>query len=141
MKPIEIFAWERTREFVALPEQQDKIFIFGDNTVDRLNGYIARKTQAVIRWLPNTFGIDTKKNRFKTDDSYFTNDDLPSYKVYIDTCLQTLQQKAETQTLVFPAWWIGTWRAMLREKAPLLLDYLNTQLFDIFGFKNEKRDG
>jgi hypothetical protein len=37
--------------------------LFGDNTEDRLNGYIPTLTQAVIRGLPNAIGIDTKKNR------------------------------------------------------------------------------
>ena len=51
-----------TREEVA--KQTDKVFLFGDNTNDRLNTkYIPSSTQAVIRELPNAIGIDTKKDR------------------------------------------------------------------------------
>lgn len=53
-----------TREYVA--SQQDKVFLFGDNTYDRTKShYVPSMTQAVIRGLPNAIGIDTKKNRYE----------------------------------------------------------------------------
>ena len=56
----EIYSGKWTRKQVS--EQQDKVFLFGDNTDDRLNTkYVPRSTQAVIRGLPNAIGIDTKK--------------------------------------------------------------------------------
>lgn len=59
---VEQFIGFWTREEVA--KQIDKVFLFGDNTNDRLNTkYIPSSTQAVIRGLPNAIGIDTKKDR------------------------------------------------------------------------------
>ena len=64
MSRVEIYKGYWTREQVA--HQQDKVFLFGDNTYDRTKThYIPSMTQAVIRGLPNAIGIDTKKNRWK----------------------------------------------------------------------------
>lgn len=59
---VEIYKGYWTRAEVE--QATDKVFLFGDNTNDRLNThYIPSTTQAVIRGLPNVIGIDTKKNR------------------------------------------------------------------------------
>jgi hypothetical protein len=64
---VEIFKGNWTREEVA--KQTDKVFLFGDNTNDRLiTNYIPKSTQAVIRGLPNAIGIDTKKDRGTIED-------------------------------------------------------------------------
>lgn len=67
VQKVERFKWRWTRNDVKL--QDDKVFLFGDNTDDRLNTHhIPTSTQAVIRWLPNAIGIDTKKNRGTIED-------------------------------------------------------------------------
>ena len=59
---VELYQGKWTRQEVEA--QKDKVFLFGDNTNDRLQThYIPKTTQAVIRDLPNAIGIDTKRNR------------------------------------------------------------------------------
>lgn len=83
---IEYFNGFWTREDVI--NQPNKIFLFGDNTHDRLiTKYIPTSTQAVIRGLPNTIGIDTKKNRNTNDDSYFSDEDFDIFKEQVDTVI------------------------------------------------------
>jgi hypothetical protein len=76
-----VIIWQNnwTREIVA--NNQDKVFLFGDNTDDRVNThYVPTMTQAVIRGLDNAIGIDTKKNRGTSNESYFTDDDFDIFK-------------------------------------------------------------
>ena len=64
---VEVYKGNWTREEVA--KQTDKVFLFGDNTDDRLNTHhVPTSTQAVIRGLPNAIGIETKKNRGTNED-------------------------------------------------------------------------
>lgn len=59
---VEIYEGNWSREEVE--QSTDKVFLFGDNTDDRLNThYVPSSTQAVIRGLPNAVGIDTKRDR------------------------------------------------------------------------------
>jgi len=72
MLKVEIFKGFWTREDVQ--NQPDTVFLFGDNTHDRLiTKHIPRITQAVIRGLPNTIGIDTKKDRW---NGFLSDNDL-----------------------------------------------------------------
>ncbi|MEE3413626.1 MAG: NADAR family protein [Bacteroidales bacterium] len=122
---IEIFNGFWTRQQVA--QQQDKVFLFGDNTNDRVNtNYIPTSTQAVIRGLPNAIGIDTKKDRGVTPQSYFTDADFNQFKAQVDAAIA--QAKASGKTIVIPADGIGTGKAMLKEKAPKCFKYLQQEL-------------
>ena len=124
-QPVEIFEGFWTREEVK--NQEDKIFLFGDNTNDRVNTkYVPSSTQAVIRGLPNALGIDTKKNRGTSKDSYFTDADFNEFKQHVDTQIQ--QAKNSGKTIVIPADGIGTGKAMLQQKAPKLFEYLEQEL-------------
>lgn len=130
-----VFAWFRSRDYVA--SQPDKIYIFWDNTADRLVWAEATETQAVIRGLPNAFGIDTKHFKGKEDASYLTEADLDTFITYLDEAINNLLAlQATGKTLVFPEAGIGTWAAKLAEKAPSLLVYINQKLLDTFGFDN-----
>ena len=114
-----------TREQVAA--QTDKIFLFGDNTDDRVNThYVPRATQAVIRGLPNAIGIDTKKNRGTGNGSYFIDADFDTFKAQVDEAIQ--KAKDSGKTIVIPADGIGTGKAMLAEKAPKCFAYLQQEL-------------
>lgn len=114
-----------TREQVA--EQQDKVFLFGDNTDDRLNTHhIPSATQAVIRGLPNAIGIDTKKDRGREASSYFSDEDFDQFKQQVDEAIQ--KAKDSGKNIVIPGDGIGTGKAMLKEKAPKLFEYLQKQL-------------
>jgi chaperonin cofactor prefoldin len=122
---IEEFKGFWTREQVA--KQTDKVFLFGDNTNDRLNTkYIPSSTQAVIRGLPNAIGIDTKKDRATNNSSYFTDADFNIFKQQVDEAIQ--KAKNSGKTIVIPADGIGTGKAMLKEKAPELFGYLQQEL-------------
>lgn len=122
---VEVFHGFWTREQVA--QQQDKIFLFGDNTNDRVSThYIPSSTQAVIRGLPNAVGIDTKKNRGTSVQSYFTDEDFDQFKAQVDAALNWA--KNDGRTIVIPADGIGTGKAMLKEKAPKCFEYLQSEL-------------
>ena len=122
---VEIFEGYWTRKQVAA--QTDKVFLFGDNTNDRVNThYIPSATQAVIRELPNAIGIDTKKNRGTTESSYFTDADFDTFKIQVDNAIA--QAKASGKTIVIPADGIGTGKAQLKERAPKLYKYLQDSL-------------
>ena len=139
---IEIFNGFWTRAQVA--KQTDKVFLFGDNTEDRLyTKYVPSSTQAVIRGLPNAIGIDTKRNRrteqpsygdggpgfgkvLISNGSYFTDEDFEEFKEQVDLAIQ--QAKNSGKTIVIPGDGIGTGKAMLKEKAPKLFEYLQQEL-------------
>ena len=78
-KRVEVFTGNWSRQDAA--NQTNKVFLFGDNTDDRVNTHhVPTMTQAVIRGLPNAIGIDTKKNRGTSEDSYFTDADFDVFK-------------------------------------------------------------
>jgi hypothetical protein len=83
-------------------------------------------TQAVIRGLPNAIGIDTKKDRGTSANSYLTDKDFEWFKNHIDTQIQ--KAKDSGKTIVIPADGIGTGKAILKEKAPKLFEYLQQEL-------------
>ena len=114
-----------TRDEVA--KETGKVFLFGDNTSDRLvTKYIPKSTQAVIRGLDNAIGIDTKKDRGTKETSYFKDSDFEEFKYYVDRAIQLA--KDSNKTIVIPADGIGTGKAMLKEKAPKLFEYLQEEL-------------
>lgn len=122
---IETYRGNWTREEVA--KQSDKVFLFGDNTDDRVNTHhIPTKTQAVIRGLDNAIGIDTKKNRKTSEDSYFTNADFDIFKTQVDEAIQKAINSGKT--IVIPEGGIGTGKAQLESRAPKLFDYLQNKL-------------
>lgn len=121
---VELFKGFWTRNEVA--EQTDKVFLFGDNTDDRIVKYVPSSTQAVIRGLPNAIGIDTKNNRKENENSYLNDSDFDRFKLQVDNAIK--QAKETGKTIVIPADGIGTGKAMLQEKAPKLFAYLEQQL-------------
>ena len=122
---VEIYNWNWTRDEVE--KQQDKIFLFWDNTDDRVNThYVPNETQAVIRWLPNAIWIDTKKNRWTDEESYFTDADFDQFKAQVDEAIQ--KAKNSWKIIVIPANGIWTWKAQLEKRAPKLFNYLQSEL-------------
>jgi len=121
----ELFKGFWTRE--QIEKQTDKVFLFGDNTNDRMHTkYVPTSTQAVIRGLPNAIGIDTKRDRGTTKASYFSDNDLNVFELQL---AQALNKAIDSgKIIVIPADGIGTGKAMLKEKAPKLFEYLVDQL-------------
>ena len=129
---VEEFSGFWTREQVA--KQTDKVFLFGDNIEDAITGYVPTSTQAVIRGLPNAIGIATKRDRKTVSnpndtDSYFHNTDYAEFKDIVDKAIQ--KAKDSGKIIVIPADGIGTGKAMLKEKAPKLFEYLQQQLIKL----------
>ena len=115
--------WKRAE----VAKDTDHVYLFGDNTNDRVTTkYVPKSTQAVIRGLDNAIGIDTKKNRGTAPSSYFTNADFAKFKKQVDEAIAAA--KATGKRIVIPADGIGTGKAMLKEKAPKLFEYLQEQL-------------
>lgn len=124
-KRVEIFSGNWTRQDVA--NQTSKVFLFGDNTNDRVNThYVPTMTQAVIRGLDNAIGIDTKKNRRTSEDSYFTDEDFDTFKAQVDEAIQKAIDSGKT--IVIPEGGIGTGKAQLEKRAPKLFSYLQDKL-------------
>ena len=124
-KRVEVFSGNWTRQDVA--NQTSKVFLFGDNTNDRVNTHhVPTMTQAVIRGLNNAIGIDTKKNRGTSEDSYFTDEDFDTFKTQVDEAIQKAIDSGKT--IVIPEGGIGTGKAHLKEKAPKLFSYLQDKL-------------
>ena len=125
---IEYYSGYWTREEVET--QKDKVFLFGDNTDDRVNThYIPTKTQAVIRGLDNAIGIDTKKDRKTNKSSYFTDADFNQFKIQVDQAVA--QAIATGKTIVIPSDGIGTGKAELPTRAPKLYAYLQKKLSEL----------
>lgn len=124
-KRVETFSGNWTRQDVA--SQTSKVFLFGDNTNDRVNThYVPTMTQAVIRGLDNAIGIDTKKNRGTSEDSYFTDEDFDTFKAQVDEAIQKAIDS--DKTIVIPEGGIGTGKAQLEKRAPKLFSYLQDKL-------------
>ena len=124
-KRVEVFSGNWTRQDVA--NQTSKVFLFGDNTNDRVNThYVPTMTQAVIRGLDNAIGIDTKKNRGTSEDSYFTDEDFDTFKSQVDEAIQKAIDSGKT--IVIPEGGTGTGKAQLKERAPKLFSYLQDKL-------------
>ena len=124
-KRVEVFSGNWTRQDVA--NQTSKVFLFGDNTNDRVNThYVPTMTQAVIRGLDNAIGIDTKKNRGTSEDSYFTDEDFDTFKSQVDEAIQKAIDSGKT--IVIPESGIGTGKTQLKERAPKLFSYLQDKL-------------
>lgn len=110
--------------------QTNKVFLFGDNTDDRVNThYVPTVTQAVIRGLDNAIGIDTKKNRGTSESSYFTDADFDIFKAQVDEAIQRAINSGKT--IVIPADGIGTGKAELDKRAPKLFAYLQQRLDEL----------
>lgn len=115
-----------TREQVE-EEIGRRVFLFGDNTYDRIVSHnVPSSTQAVIRGLKNAIGIDTKKNRYCSQASYFSDTDFKEFKMQVDDAI--MKAKQATVPVVVSTQGIGTGKARLEEKAPDCFKYLQAQL-------------
>jgi len=130
-KRIELFDGFWTKDDVkANPE---KIYIYGDN--DRRSG---KGGQAIIRDLPNTLGIRTKKKPSDSEDSYWSDDDFEINKRKIIEDVNAIKLELMFgKTVVFSRGGYGTERAKLKEKAPKTFEFLCQVLKDNFYFDNE----
>jgi len=133
--------WTRA-EVEADPEN---IYVFGDNLADAETGYVPSVTQAVIRGLPNAFGIITKIDRKLSQESFLNDRNFGQYRFYLYNILFSLRNKLKAGKNVYVPMkdgqiLLGTGKAQMPEKAPMCFELLCktfNELFDEFGDKNE----
>jgi len=124
-----------TRDQVA--RDTESVYVFGDNFADFLSMYVPSSTQAVIRGLPNSRYIITKKDRYWNPQSFFTDKDLELFSQYLELTIGILHfDLLVGKTICFPSDGIGTGKAMLKEKAPLCWEYLCKRLKEEFDYDN-----
>lgn len=102
-----------------LREEPEKLFVFGDNLVRRGYGGQAKE----MRGEPNAIGIPTKKLPLMTPNAFFTDSDFIILLKHIKEDEERLRNFKGT--IVWPYYGIGTGRALLKTKAPLLYIYIN----------------
>ncbi|AUL79482.3 hypothetical protein QJ857_gp0677 [Tupanvirus soda lake] len=96
------------------------LFVYGDNNVQKGKG-----GQAIIRDLPNTIGIPTKKYPSNHPTSFYTDYEFDDNIKRINNAINAIIQKAETyKYVVLPRDGFGTGLAQLPTKAPQTYSYL-----------------
>lgn len=119
------------RYTLALVKQHpDEIFVFGDNMAK----WGKRIGQAIIRPMPNAFGVPTKREPARDEAAYFS--DQPDEFAAIHKSLQDLYRLSRTHTLVFPLGGLGTGLAEMQVRSPQAWKYMNQLLKDHFGVVN-----
>jgi hypothetical protein len=100
------------------------LFVYGDNDMGR-----GRGGQAIIRDLPNTIGIPTKKLPNDLPESFYTDLELEKNKLKIDRAIQRILLQAEFYDgIILPRDGFGTGLAKLDILAPKTFEYLNQQI-------------
>ena len=102
-----------TREEV---EKDNRNYLFGDNMIGK-----GMAGQAIIRGLPNAFGIPTKNLPAMTEQSFFTDDE---YMGNISAIIWSFQQVPRDKPIVISESGLGTGLAKLSEKAPKTAEFL-----------------
>ena len=111
----------------------NKLFVFGDNMLRYGKG-----GQAIIRDLPNTIGIATKRTPRTDDSAYFSDADDE-----MDTLLQDIRKlwlisKCNVFThIMFPTKGLGTGRAHMKSKSPMLYKMMKNKLETYFNYTFE----
>lgn len=130
-KRIELFDGFWTIDDVK--NNPSKIFIYGDN--DERSG---KGGQAIIRDLPNTLGIRTKKKPSNRSGSYWTDKEFEENSVKIIEDISIIKVELMFgKTIVFSKGGYGTGLSKLKENAPKTFEFLNKILIDNFYFNNE----
>lgn len=115
-----------TRDFVR--SHSDWFFVFGDNMQRKGLGGQAKEMRGEF----NSIGIPTKWKPSDTDDSYFCNDDWEDGSIVKSTILQDLKKIEDClkskQIVIVPMDGLGTGRAMLNDKAPIIFNYIQQQI-------------
>ena len=112
-----------------LYENQEKIFVLGDNMVRKGKG-----GQAVIRDCPNAFGIATKRYPSMNEDAFFS--DQPDEFDVVMNDLRQLYKLSKSHTIVFPVGGIGTGLAQMEKRSFAIWSKMCWILKDYFGYVN-----
>ncbi|AKI80171.1 hypothetical protein QJ850_gp528 [Acanthamoeba polyphaga mimivirus] len=102
----------------------DALFVYGDN-----DAKIGKGGQAIIRDLPNTIGIPTKKYPTNHSSSFYTDKEYYDNIFKIDQAInQLIDVSQKYRLIVLPEDGFGTGLAQLPKKAPLTYKYLVEQI-------------
>jgi hypothetical protein len=108
----------------------NEIFVFGDNL--RRKG--KKIGQAIIRPMPNAFGVPTKREPARYDAAYFSDQDDEIKAV--EQALRDLYKLGRKYTLVFPLGGLGTGLAEMEKRSPKAWRRMNQILEEHFGVIN-----
>ena len=111
----------------------NKLFVFGDNMLRYGKG-----GQAIIRDLPNTLGIVTKKSIGTDNASYFSDADDEMDAMLQDIRKLWLISRCNVFThIVFPSKGLGTGRARMKSKSPMLYKMMKNKFKTYFNYTFE----
>ena len=111
----------------------NKLFVFGDNMLRYGKG-----GQAIIRDLPNTLGIVTKRAPRTDEFAYFSDADDEMDAMLQDIRKLYLINRCNVFThIVFPTKGIGTGRAHMKSKSPMLYKMMKNKLETYFNYTFE----
>jgi hypothetical protein len=131
MRNVEIFNGNWTLDDIK--SHTKKIFVFGDNNLRYGKG-----GQAIIRDLPNTIGLRTKKAPNNQLSSFYSDSDLEENKKNIIEDILTIKDlQLKGNVIVFSNGGYGTGLSKLKEHAPKTFEYLCGCLKSFFNYDNE----
>lgn len=111
----------------------NKLFVFGDNMLRYGKG-----GQAIIRDLPNTLGIATKREPGTNTNAYFSDAVDEMNAIDWDIARLNILKNSKVFThIVFPTKGLGTGRAQMKSKSPMLYKMMKQKLFDRFNYTFE----
>ena len=108
-------------------KNSNALFVYGDNDV-----HIGKGGQAIIRDLPNTIGIPTKKYPSNKPSSFYTDSEYISNIVRItDAINKIIDRSIKYKYVVLPEDGFGTGLAQLPTKAPRTFAFLVNAIEDL----------
>ena len=108
-----------------LRDNLDTLFVFGDNLARHGLGGQAKE----MRGEPNAVGIPTKNFPGNGVYDFFSDDDLPDAKPFIDKAFKQLINHLKSgKNVIWPFYGIGTGLADLENKAPKIAKYIDLNL-------------
>jgi hypothetical protein len=114
-------------------DNPDWIFVFGDN----MGGFGKGGQAAVMRGKPNAVGVPTKWRPSWEEEAFFRDSDFQSTAVRMaitEPFRRVRRELMSGRTVVIPAAGLGTERAQLQQRAPVIYGYIGgwiTALEDI----------
>ncbi len=113
---------------------KSSLFVFGDN-MERM-GYGGQA--GAMRGAPNSVGIPTKWSPGMSSWDFFSDADLPVVRPVLDAEFAKLMRHLEGGgNVVIPSDGLGTGLSQLRQRAPAVLDYIESTIDSLVEFSNE----
>lgn len=131
MEKVKYFKGNWTTDDVLL--MKDCLFVYGDNDLKTGKG-----GQSIIRDLPNTVGIPTKKAPNNLAQSFYNDNELGLNMEKISIAINNVIEKSKHYKIVYLSeGGLGTERAKLPILAPKTFEYLNKAVSNMIGKIND----